>query len=300
MDLSTGINPVPYPVGNIKPEAWTRLPDTGALAALEAAARAYYGVPDAAAMVAAPGTQALIQLLPRLMPATRVAVLGPTYTEHAHCWRAAGHDVDTVPLDAAPPDGAGLAVAVHPNNPDGHVHDVERLLAWAAQGRHLVIDEAFTDTLPEQSAVRYTGPEGPIVLRSFGKFFGLAGLRLGFAITDPETAGGLAAALGPWSVPGPALEIGARTLADREWIAETRRRLAADAARLDAVMAPHTGPALGGTDLFRLYDMNGQDLHARLAGHGIWTRIFDDRPELIRLGLPPDDAAFQRLTAALG
>ena len=299
LDLSTGINPVPYPIGHIPPEAWTRLPDTKTQVNLVEAARAYYGVPDRAAIVAGPGTQALIQWLPRLTPKGRVAVIGPTYSEHAHCWRSAGHAVVDAPVNGPLPENTDTIVIVNPNNPDGARRDPAALAAHAKVDRLMVVDEAFADTEPMLSVVGQTGKTGLIVLRSFGKFFGLAGVRLGFAIGAPAQLETLAEALGPWSVPGPALTIGALAMADPDWIDRARRRLARDAARLDMVMEAWTGHAVGGTDLFRLYDTGETDLHSRLATKGVWTRVFANRPSFIRLGLPPDDAGFARLAAAL-
>lgn len=299
LDLSTGINPVPYPVANLDPASLTRLPDRAAEAALVEAARTAYGVHADARVVAAPGTQLLIQLLPRLTPPGRVAVLGPTYNEHAACWRAAGHDVAETPLAEAPPGDCGTIIVVNPNNPDGHRHDPARLWAWLEAGRTVVVDEAFADADPTLSIAGSCGRPGLVVLRSFGKFFGLAGLRLGFALTDADRGRALVAALGPWGVGGPALEIGTRALADADWIAGTRRRLAADAARLDAVMAPAVNHCLGGTALFRLYDTGERDLYDHLAQEGILGRAFIDRPGLLRLGLPADDTGFRRLAASL-
>ena len=299
LDLSTGINPVPYPIGHIPPEAWNRLPDTETEASLLEAARAYYGVPERAIIVAGPGTQALIQWLPRLIPTGRVAVMGPTYMEHAHCWRGAGHAVIDAPVDGPLPDNKDIIVIVNPNNPDGARRDPAALAAHARADQLVVVDEAFADTDPALSVIGQAGKPGLIVLRSFGKFFGLAGVRLGFAVGPPAQLEALAEALGPWPVAGPALTIGTLAMTDANWIDRARRRLARDAARLDEVMAAWTGPAVGGTDLFRLYNTGETDLHSRLAAMGIWTRVFANHPSLIRLGLPPDDAGFARLTAAL-
>jgi len=299
LDLSTGINPVPYPLPEVSVDHWARLPDETAEQDLLEAARAFYGVPDGARIVAAPGTQALIQLLPLLLAPSKVSVLGPTYGEHLECWRGAGHQASSHPMNADWPEDADVVVLVNPNNPDGHRWAPAEIIAGLRPGRLVIVDEAFADVVPAISTVAHTAPGGLLVLRSFGKFFGLAGLRLGFAITDAPLADQLGQALGPWAVAGPALEIGARALRDAAWIDETRAGLAAHAARLDVIMAAHVDGHLGGTDLFRLYDVGARDLHGILAAQGIWTRAFDDRPGLLRLGLPGDEKDFRRLAAAL-
>jgi len=299
LDLSTGINPVPYPVGVVSQAQWARLPDKDAERDLLNAARAYYGVPDDAAIVAAPGTQALIQMIPRLLAPSRVAVMVPTYGEHAQCWRIAGHQVTEVPAADGIPRDADVVVLVNPNNPDGWRWPVADIVNVAGSGRTLIVDEAFADVVPALSAIAHTGRGGLIILRSFGKFFGLAGLRLGFAVSDPVFADRLGAAIGPWAVSGPALEIGARALSDDMWIGGARTRLAADAARLDVIMADHVGGHLGGTDLFRLYDTGARNLHEELAANGIWSRAFDGHPGWMRLGLPGTEDGFLRLQNAL-
>ncbi|MCO5090644.1 threonine-phosphate decarboxylase CobD [Bosea sp. (in: a-proteobacteria)] len=299
IDLSTGINPIPYPLPALPLSLWTRLPGADDEAALAAAARAAYRVPDHAAIVAAPGTQILIELLPRLAPAGPVAVLGPTYAEHGHAWRKAGFAVEEA---AAVPEAAATVVVVNPNNPDGRVmprEDLKRLARRsAARGGLVVVDEAFADFTPDLSIVPEL-PEATIVLRSFGKSYGLAGLRLGFAIAAPEQAAKLTAALGPWSVAGPALHVGALALADRRWLAAAGEARAGDAARLDALIAPH-GRIIGGTGLFRLVETPAAPaLFARLGRHGIYVRRFRDAPRRLRFGLPGDARAWARLGAAL-
>lgn len=305
IDLSTGINPWPYPVPALPDAAWQRLPGHAETQRLLAAAAACYGAPGPDHVAAAPGSQALIQLLPRLRPAGRVAVLGPTYGEHEACWRAAGHAVER--LAGAAPDGEAsgwdVVVTVNPNNPDGRRLDpagLERLrAALAARGGWLVVDEAFADVAPDIAMAGAAGRPGLIVLRSFGKFFGLAGLRLGFALAAPALRARIEAALGPWAVSGPAIAIATAALADEAWIAATRQRLAAAAARLDGVLAGAGLELLGGTALFRLA-RGGDELFDRLGRAGILARHFPDHPGLLRLGLPPDEAAFGRLQAALG
>lgn len=284
LDLSTGINPVPYPVGGLEAGDWTALPDRGAMAALEAAARAFWGVPEGLAVIAAPGASALIARMPGLVPGCDVYVPGPTYNEHAAAFRAAGARVVDDP--AAP-----VHVLVHPNNPDGRVWPAE-----AVGGRVLtVVDESFCDVMPEASHVARAG-EGVVVLKSFGKFWGLAGLRLGFAIGPADLIGRLEEMLGPWPVSGPALRVGAAALRDAGWAEATRARLRADGARLDRLVG---APVVGGTTLFRLYDVgNAAAWQERLARGRVWSRVFPYSDRWLRLGLPAPDR-WAQLEAAL-
>jgi cobalamin biosynthesis protein CobC len=303
IDLSTGINPWPYPVPPVSAQAWARLPGKAAEDALRRAAAAAFAVPGDDMVLAAPGTQALIQLLPRLTAEASaagksVAVLSPTYAEHAAAWRAAGRQVTEV-SSLAQAD-ADIVVAVNPNNPDGRVIDPQTLLRRADLGGFLIVDEAFADMTPEASVARHVGRPGLLVLRSFGKFFGLAGARLGFLLAEPALIRRAAAMLGPWAVSGPALTAGAAAYSDAAWIEATRARLRENAARLDDLLIGKGYRVVGGTSLFRLIDCNnGAALFERLARAGIWSRPFVNLPACVRLGLPPDDAAFARLAAAL-
>lgn len=302
IDLSTGINPWPYPVPALPADAWTRLPDEAALSDLVDAARRFYGAPATADIVVAPGSQALIQLLPRLVARTRVAVLGPTYGEHARCWALAGHDVEAV--ETIDRSSAPIMVLVNPNNPDGRCWAPDRLVALAARqaarGGMLIVDEAFIEVAPHAGLVPCAGMPGLVVLRSFGKFFGLAGLRLGFAFGPAGLIGQLDAAFGPWAVAGPALEIGRIALSDPAWSAAMRTRLAMAARTLDAALSAAGLERLGGTDLYRLVgSAEAGRLADRLGRHHILVRRFAGHPHWLRFGLPPDDGAMMRLQAAL-
>jgi cobalamin biosynthetic protein CobC len=305
LDLSTGINPWPWPIPQSLPEsAWQRLPSRAETDALLDAARKTYGVPDGAGIAAAAGTQALIQLLPYLAAPGPVAIVGPTYSEHALAWRNAGHPVIAIDDLAACPENAVHAVVVNPNNPDGRVTDHAALAPIAAQlksrGGWLVVDEAFADIDPAVSAVAWC-PDWPVViLRSFGKFYGLAGLRLGFAIGEPDIVARISAALGPWPCSGPALLIGAAALGDRPWADNTRGRLEQQARKLDQVLAKAGFTIAGGTSLFRLArHPDAKKLHAALARRHIWCRSFDWADDLLRFGLPSDTAGLDRLAVAL-
>jgi cobalamin biosynthetic protein CobC len=302
LDLSTGINPVPYPVPAIEASAWMRLPSAEGDAALRAAAAGAYGAPGPDHVVAAPGTQILIETLPRLVAPNRVAVVGPTYAEHAAAWQRAGHAVTPVRGIEAIGDAA-VAVLVDPNNPDGRSHPLSERLAlaeaMARRGGLLVVDEAFCDLEPVESLCPHPGP-GLVVLRSFGKTYGLAGLRLGFAVAEPGIAARIAAALGPWTVSGPAQVIGAAALSDRAWREAAARDRGAEAERLDRMILRAGGRIVGGTILFRTADFaQGPSLWRRLGEAGIAVRRFAERPERLRFGLPPDRQGWCRLSRVL-
>ena len=302
LDLSTGINPQPYPFLPPDAAAWLRLPQQAELDGLIAAAAARYGVADPACVVAAAGSQSVLQWLPRLVLPTQVTVLGPTYGEYAPTWRAGGHSVTTVrALDGA--TNATIVVLANPNNPDGHRYPPEILLQLAeglqARGGWLIVDEAFADADPEISLAAHAGKPGLILLRSLGKFYGLAGLRLGFALAPAEFAARLAAAMGPWAVSGPALAIGTQALNDAAWAGETRQRLALASARLAGLLRQNGLTLVGGTALFQLASHpEAAKLYEHLGRHGILVRAFEAEPHWLRFGLPAArDAA--RLDAAL-
>jgi cobalamin biosynthetic protein CobC len=304
IDLSTGINPFPYPLPPLDPALFTRLPEPAATERLAGIAAAAYGAPSPAHVVVAPGVQILLPLVARLASPGRAAVLGPTYAEHARVAEFAGHAVREV---AALDDlaGADLAVVVNPNNPDGRLLRRDALLDLAdrlAPGL-LVVDEAFMDVAPPDASLACAvARPNVVVLRSFGKFFGLAGVRLGFALAPAEIAARLRAALGPWAVSGPALAIGTAALADAAWIEQTRLLLLDEAQLLDALLinAGLERAGAGGTVLFRLVRTPAAgELFERLGRAGIFVRRFAEQPTWLRFGLPGDETQCQRLAAAL-
>jgi cobalamin biosynthesis protein CobC len=305
LDLSTGINPRPWPIpADLPADVWQRLPSRAAEQALIAAAREAYAVPADAEVIAAPGTQSLIQWLPQLARGGAVAIVEPTYGEHALAWRLAGHDVIAVADLDAVPETVRHAVIVNPNNPDGSVTDRAALARAAARlrdrGGWLVIDEAFADMEPDISAIGLCGNLPIVALRSFGKFYGLAGLRLGFAIAPPDIAQRVALALGPWPCSGPALHIGTAALRDREWARRTRDAIKQQARELDAVLAEAGFRMVGGAGLFRLARRSdASKVHTALAARHIWCRRFDWADDLLRFGLPGDHHGLDRLAAAL-
>jgi cobalamin biosynthesis protein CobC len=306
LDLSTGINAIPFPVDAFSPDALRRLPDASALMRLATAAATAYGAKNVQQIVAAPGTQALIQWLPKLFPARRVAILGFGYQEYPALWRSAGAEVfvtnDVADLTSP---GVDVAIVVNPNNPDGRLVEPQTLAEIATRlarrGGLLIVDEAFMDLLrPNESLVPQLPQHGALVLRSFGKAYGLAGIRLGFAVTGFDLAEKLRTALGPWAISGPAIEIGATALADKDWLEESAARLEQQTARLDDLLIAAGFSMLGGTPLFRL----AQHQHAaqwfqKFGRRGILIRPFPERPDWLRFGLPGVEADWARLAEAL-
>ncbi|MDO4709298.1 MAG: threonine-phosphate decarboxylase CobD [Pseudomonadota bacterium] len=298
LDLSTGISPRVWPVPQVPTTVWQRLPedDDGLLAV----AKAYY---CAAHLLPVAGSQAAILALPRLRNTSRVAVLAPGYAEHAHAWQSAGHHVSLLPADTllGAAQTHDVLVLINPCNPSGvmfsrsdllHAH--ERL---AARGGWLVVDEAFMDVTPENSLCR-DSREGLWVLRSVGKFFGLAGIRAGFVVASENALQRLAAQLGPWTVNGPARWLLRKALADAAWQQAQRQWLQAQSARLEALLAAY-GMRTSGTAYFRYWqDAQASVVAEALAQRAIWVRRFAT-PSALRFGLPGDEAAWQRLEDSL-
>jgi cobalamin biosynthetic protein CobC len=297
IDLSTGINRQPYPLPNLEPRHWNALPSRADIESLHEAAREAYGT--RAPIVALAGAQAAIQLLPRLWPPGRMRILAPSYNEYTAVLRAAGWDVAEVTTLAALAD-ADLAIVVNPNNPDGQRNDPGDLLALQAHVGRLVVDESFADAASELSLAAEAGRPGLLILRSFGKFYGLAGVRLGFALGSEADVSALAALAGPWPVSGIAIAIGRCALLDRDWAAATSARLLHDAQRLDTLVQAQDWTMVGDTPLFRLYDVgDAVAAQAQLGAARIWSRIFNERPGWLRLGLPGNETEWARLAAAL-
>ncbi|WP_434710042.1 threonine-phosphate decarboxylase CobD [Rhizobium sp. YTUHZ045] len=309
LDLSTGINPCPAALPEIPALAWHRLPDSYLVDEARRAARDYYGSGEILPLPV-PGTQSVIQLLPRLltkgegaMVDDRVAVVAPTYGEYARTFISAGFAVDT--LDGVAAIGAEhrLAVVVNPNNPDGLTWPVETLIAlhdrMKAVGGLLVVDEAFGDAIPALSLAGHAQRLSNLVIfRSFGKFFGLAGLRLGFAIAGDDILKRFEEWLGPWAVSGPALSIAGSLL--RSDVSPIRRLIDERCAGLHAVLSGVGLQITGGTGLFALVDdARASDIYTHLCRHHILVRKFDYAPGWLRFGLPPDRAADRRLGEAL-
>ncbi len=304
IDLSTGINPWAYPLPRFSVGEFVRLPQHEALTTLSAAAAKSYGAPSAAHVVVAPGSQILLPLAANLLPPAGAAVVSPTYPEFARAAALVGHNVKNVQSIEQCGD-ANLIIVANPNNPDGRLLKRTHLLRVAQdlrrRGGLLVVDEAFMDVAPAGESLSADLAGGNVVvLRSFGKFFGLPGLRLGFALTAPPLARRLSAVLGPWPASTPALTLGVQALADTAWIERTRKNLARAATSLDAILAGAGLEIIGGTDLFRLVRSKAAPaLFERLGRAGIYVRAFTDNPTWHRFALPPDASARKRLKQAL-
>ncbi|HSH29019.1 MAG TPA: threonine-phosphate decarboxylase CobD [Thiohalobacter sp.] len=300
LDLSTGINPDGWPVPAIPAACWRRLPEVDD--GLEAAAQDYYASEQ---VLPVAGSQAAIQALPRLRPRSRVRVLSPGYAEHSAAWQREGHVVGGVTADGveAVLPHTDVLVLIHPNNPTGACFAVEQLLEWhaalAGRGGWLVADEAFMDATPQHSLCPYSGRTGLIALRSLGKFFGLAGARVGFVCAAPPLLARLGTLLGPWTLSGPARRVANAALSDRTWQAQTRQHLLYAGARLQHLLAGHGLSPAGGCALFQwVCTPRAAELHAALARQGVLTRLFRE-PSSLRLGLPGPEADWQRLETVL-
>ncbi|WP_321912739.1 threonine-phosphate decarboxylase CobD [Paraburkholderia sp. J11-2] len=304
IDLSTGINPHGYPVPPVPPTAWRRLPDDGD--GFAACAARYYGAPDAHHVLPVAGSQAAIRALPALLPLARVAIAPLTYGEYAPAFARAGHEI--VPLDVVHdtlPDSVTHAVVVNPNNPTATHLAAARLLHWHAQlasrGGTLIVDEAFADAFGHEQSetlAHATNRDGLVVLRSPGKFFGLAGVRCGFALGAPALLAALRAHLGAWTVSGPARHAVTHAFEDSAWQNAMRVWLAAESARLVALLRAH-GFAPHATPLFAwITDSRAAALQDALARRAVWTRRFD-APASLRFGLPASEDEWQRVESAL-
>lgn len=300
LDLSTGINPHGWQVPAVPQEIWQHLPQDDD--ELNAAAQSYYGT---SRLLAVAGSQAAIQTLPRLRAPARVALVAPSYAEHAHAWLRHGHQV--MPMSAAEILDAGdsvqVAVVVNPNNPSGRLFHRDELLRLheklAARGGWLIVDEAFMDATPEHSLAAACPQAGLIVLRSVGKFFGLAGARVGFVLAEQKLLHTLAALLGPWPIAAPSRYITTLALHDSAWQQTTRHALAQAAQRLSALLKQHGLTPDGGCGLFQwVCCADAQSVHEQLAQRGILTRLFE-QPQSVRFGLPRDEAQWTRLSVAL-
>ncbi|WP_036300498.1 threonine-phosphate decarboxylase CobD [Methylomarinum vadi] len=300
LDLSTGINPNGWPVPSLPPECWQRLPEADD--DLLEVAQAYYRN-DSILPVA--GSQAAIQTLPLLRGHSRVGVLRPAYAEHAANWRETGHRV--IELEPADIEHAltdlDVLIIVNPNNPTGQEFEPEQLLHWhrLLQKRQgwLIIDEAFIDSRLEKSLTAHPVEEGLIVLRSLGKFFGLAGIRCGFVIGLPALLQRLNDNLGPWAISHPSRYIATQALKDSQWQQQTRAALLGQARRLRQLLSAYGLQPAGGTDLFQwIPSEQAAEIHRFLAERGILTRLFQ-HPSSLRFGLPGEERHWRLLQQAL-
>ncbi len=304
IDLSTGVNPHSYPDLALPYKAQKHLPSPGKLEQLRNLAAASYRVHELSAVVVSPGTQPVLAAIMRRIEPGRVVILGPTYSEHARCAALAGHEVEETGTVERLAD-ADIAVVVNPNNPDGRLSERAELLELANELERrdgmLLVDEAFMDVAPDGYSVGDRASNANIVvLKSFGKFFGLPGIRLSFAIAPTGIAAHLGAVLGPWPVSATALETGIAALNDAKWQTAMRGRLIKDGERLVALLQSTELEIVGGTSLFQLvcHD-NALQMFEKLGSLGIFVRRFPERPRHLRIGLPESEEAWSRLSGAL-
>ncbi len=298
LDLSTGINPHSWQVPSIPDAIWQRLPEEED--GLADAARSYYGTNS---LLPVAGSQAAIRALPSLIPECEVAVLSPSFSEHAGSWK--GHRVRLFPESAIleQADSARVVVVVNPNNPTGKVFRRKDLLCacdrLAKRGGWLIVDEAFMDAEPAESLAGDCPREGLVVLRSVGKFFGLAGARTGFVLAPANFLERLSDSIGPWAIANPSRFVTTLALQDRSWQKGMREKLPGGARRLAGVLEDSGLPVSGGTALFQWTKTpNAAFIQEHLAKRGILVRLFAE-PVSLRFGIPGDEAGFSRLATAL-
>ncbi|MCK5897965.1 MAG: threonine-phosphate decarboxylase [Methylococcales bacterium] len=300
IDLSTGINPNGYPVSDIPADCWQRLPEDND--DLLIAAQQYY---QADSLLAIAGTQAAIQSLPQYFPCSKVGILSPSYYEHKACWQRAGHEI--IPLSPHTIEEhlrqLKVLIIVNPNNPTGHVFSKQQLLDWhkilQAQNGVLIVDEAFIDTDPKQSLTTYSPRKGLIILRSIGKFFGLAGVRCGFVVAESNFLKQLESTLGIWSISHPSRYITTQALKNFTWQQQTRAALKQQSRSLQQLLKKQGLMVTGRHVLFQwIKTHRAAEIHHKLAQQGIFTRLFDE-PQSLRFGLPKNSDQSLQLALAL-
>ena len=300
LDLSTGINPNGWPVPPLPEQVWTRLPEHDD--DLLSAAANYYGNES---LIALPGSQAAIQFLPQLREPCRVKVIHPCYAEHAYSWQKAGHDVEAIHHDEIDSLLAetDVLIIINPTNPSGRQYKKEQLLSWHQQLQQhngwLVVDEAFIDTSPDKSLCRLPAMPGLLILRSVGKFFGLAGCRVGFLIAEQSVLDQMKEHLGPWPIATASRYITIHAFKDTDWQQHCRQQLQFQSARLAELLTRYGLSPTAGTDLFQWVKISAaKDIHEKLAKNAILTRLFES-PASLRFGLPANEQQWQQLEKAL-
>ncbi len=300
VDLSTGINPNGWPVPPVPTDCWTRLPENED--ELTASAKRYY---DCQSLLSVAGSQAAIQMLSKLKTRLTVGIVTPSYNEHAHSWSTAGHHVTTFPEEniEAHIDDIDVLILVNPNNPTGYLHKKNKLLRWLnqlqAKNGWLIIDEAFMDCENKQSLANQCPQTGLIILRSLGKFFGLAGARVGFVLAEQSVLSELEKRFGPWPIANPSRFIATLALSDFRWQKNNRQRLINEGLKLKILLKQNQLTPDGGCNLFQWIKHEQAELiHHQLATQGILCRLFS-KPASLRFGLPANTTQWQRLEMAL-
>lgn len=297
IDLSTGINPNGWPVPILPSHIFQRLPEENDQ--LNTAAQHYYQADN---FIAVSGSQVAIQLLPKIRAHSRITVVSPGYQEHAHCWHIEGHNVTLTSPEHIDLQSTDVLIIINPNNPTGQRYRISQLLEWYSilerKNGWLIVDEAFIDGDEDQSLVKFSHLKGLIILRSIGKFFGLAGLRVGFVFAEKSILNELAHRQGLWAISNPSRYIATQALLDQSWQIETHKKLTDESERLANLMSQYHLKPSGGTHLFKWVRHSGAaHLYEQFARQGILVRLFEDSSSL-RFGLPKDEAAWQQLENA--
>lgn len=301
LDLSTEINPVPWCGLRADEDQLNRLPDPVELLELEAVAASVFET-SKERVCAVSGAETAIRLLPLILGPVTVDIVEPTYGAHRESWRVSSMAPNAIGPDQIFASRADVLVIVNPNNPDGRLFDRDELEQLACQrsrmGQWLIVDEAFIECSPEAS-VAGLDIDHLIVLRSFGKFYGLAGLRLGFMVANPVLKTRLRGLTGDWPVSAEAMVMGRAAYTDTAWREATNLRLKTDAKKLDKVLLNAGFKSVGGTSLFRLVHSNDARVwFLHLCEQGILTRPFDYAPDTLRFGVPTSET-LPRLVQAL-
>jgi cobalamin biosynthesis protein CobC len=299
LDLSTGISPFSLPLPEFSADCWRRLPEQAEVQRVCELAMRHYG--GSVVPIAVPGTQSAIQLLPFLTPnASEVAIVSPTYGEYQQAYQRMDMAIDPIEtLDGATETRASVAVLANPNNPNGRETSRDDIFGFARAQRHrlVIVDEAFADMRQDLTMAGAAGTEpNLIVMRSFGKFFGLAGLRLGFVFAEAGLAKILSDRLGPWAVSGPALAIAAHAFSRIDLISDLRKKMEKAHAMTRSALNMAGVSIVGETALFFYCEVgDGAAVRDLLASHKVLVRAFDHSPSRIRIGLAPDDLSAVRL-----
>lgn len=288
IDLSTGINQSSYPIPDIPKSIWEKLPDKSQVEEFERSARKFWKVPNNAEIICASGTSMIISALPGIFEKGNVDIHEPSYNEYEAAFTRNGWNIGNRDLNAR--------ILINPNNPDGKIWHSDKILN---NGKLTIIDESFCDLTPRNSLITHSNTPGVIILKSFGKFWGLAGLRFGCAIGLPETLKDLKDMLGPWPASGPALLIANNALANDSWAENTIKRLDNDMRSLDSILTQNGLKVIGGTSLFRLiFAPNASKLKNDLCKNKILTRTFSYSKHYLRIGIPSRDAHWKRVDDA--
>jgi len=300
LDLSTGINPNGWPIPAIPAECWQRLPESDD--GLIDAAKSYY---QCQSILPVAGSQAAIQGLPLLRNKSTVGVLSLAYAEHGYSWKKAGHEVIELSVTTINNQlhKLDVLILINPNNPTAQRFTKTQLLDWHQQLKQrngwLIIDEAFIDSTPEHSLSSYPVNDGLIILRSIGKFFGLAGIRCGFVIANHHILKQLDELLGPWTISNPSRYIATAALLDLNWQNKIQSDLKNQSNRLALLLQNNGFEIIAQTDLFHwIQTDNAEHIHNTLAEQGILTRLFHN-PLSLRFGLPKNEPQWVYLNQVL-